>query len=110
MVPPVGVAPARAHAPTSPAPCDAVTPAPSSTPAVPHADGRFTPILLVHGFTGRPDMWSKPVAGPVHAERSLLADLQALRGAVVYTLDYSAVGWKWFTGPDAGGAKFSQVV
>jgi pimeloyl-ACP methyl ester carboxylesterase len=77
---------------------------------VPHSDGRFTPIVLVHGFIGGPDMWSTPVTGPVHADPSLLTDLQGLRGAVVYAVDYSAVARKWFTGPDGGGAVFSHVV
>ena len=77
-----------------------------------HGDGAYTPVLLVHGWIGEPTMWSKPMdhtvvpGQQVSGARSLADDLQRLRGAAVYTLDYSTVAEQWFLKPGAGGKAF----
>ncbi|GAA4245163.1 hypothetical protein GCM10022255_011350 [Dactylosporangium darangshiense] len=82
---------------------------------VPHADGKYTPIVLVHGFISSPAIWSKPTVYSSHTEerpnvkRSLLGNLQALPGAIVYTVDYHDTATRWFTEPGAGGAVFTHV-
>lgn len=77
----------------------------------PHDDGRYTPILLVHGWTGKPAMWSEPIGLSTlklepNVRHSLLGNLQGLRGAAVYTLDYAAVAQKWFLDDGAGAPAF----
>lgn len=83
---------------------------------VPHADGEYTPIVLVHGFISSPAIWSHPTAysalteKPPTVKRSLLGNLQALPGAIVYTVDYQKTNTRWFTEPGAGGAVYTHVV
>jgi pimeloyl-ACP methyl ester carboxylesterase len=77
----------------------------------PHVDGRYTPILLVHGFNGNPSMWFQKIDSSVTPYqpaplRSLVGQLQTVAGAAVYTLDYSATATHWFTEPAAGGPAF----
>ncbi|MFI5915790.1 esterase/lipase family protein [Dactylosporangium sp. NPDC051541] len=115
----VAAGPARADATTPPADCgkrvhlaapekgrDGSVPQPR-----PHADGHYTPILLVHGWRGNPDMWSQPTNMSTlklepSVNHSLLGNLQKFAGAAVYTLDYSDVAQKWFREPGAGGDQF----
>jgi pimeloyl-ACP methyl ester carboxylesterase len=78
----------------------------------PHGDGYYTPVLMVHGWNGHPDMWwsdSDRTAQPgqkVSPGHSVASDVQRLRGAAVYTLDYHAVADRWFTQQGAGGQWF----
>jgi hypothetical protein len=81
------------------------------TPA-PHLDGTYTPVLMVHGWTGYPDMWWHQIDHstlPVQPRLtgSLASKIQGVRGAAaVYTLDYHNVAGEWFTQPGAGGPLF----
>ncbi|MEU4623299.1 alpha/beta fold hydrolase [Actinoplanes sp. NPDC023801] len=83
--------------------------------AKPHADGKYTPIILVHGFISDPGMWAKKVEHTVRSldkpkvDRSILGNLQALPGAAVYTVDYSATARRWFADPGGGGEAFLKV-
>lgn len=77
----------------------------------PHADGHYTPILLVHGWRGKPSMWSQPINLSTlkiepSSNHSLLGNLQKLAGAAVYTLDYGDVAEKWFLDRHAGADRF----
>lgn len=77
----------------------------------PHADGRYTPILLVHGWNGSPDTWSQPISystlpNKPSVNHSMLGNLQSLAGAAVYTVDYHDVAHRWFALPGAGGERF----
>jgi pimeloyl-ACP methyl ester carboxylesterase len=79
---------------------------------VPHGDGAYTPVLMVHGWNGTPDMWWQPInrttlgGQKVSATRSLAGSLAQLRGAAVYTLDYHDVAGRWFADDGAGGQVF----
>jgi pimeloyl-ACP methyl ester carboxylesterase len=81
----------------------------------PHADGKYTPIILVHGFISNPGMWAKKTDYTARSldkpqvNRSILGNLQALPGAAVYTVDYSATANRWFTEPGGGGEAFLTV-
>ncbi|MEU2613980.1 hypothetical protein ABZ570_20705 [Micromonospora sp. NPDC007271] len=80
----------------------------------PHADGRFTPVLLVHGWNGSPETWSQPITystlpNKPSVNHSLLGNLQGLAGAAVYTLDYHDVAHRWFALPGAGGELFVEA-
>jgi len=82
---------------------------------VAHSDGRYTPVLLVHGFLGDRAMWSQVIdrstlPGPVNPQRhTLLGSLAALPGAAVYTLDYHEVNKRWQTESGAGGDVFLKA-
>lgn len=71
--------------------CGDVSPATAPTS---HADGRYRPIVLVHGFIGGPGMWSKPVLYSSNSpsrtldDKSIVEALAGLPGAAVYTVDY----------------------
>jgi pimeloyl-ACP methyl ester carboxylesterase len=82
---------------------------------VPHLNGTYTPVLLVHGWNGHPDMWWHEIDHsmlPVQPRPtgSLASKLQQLRGAAVYTLDYHDVAGEWFTNPGAGGPLYLAAV
>ena len=78
----------------------------------PHGDGKYTPVLMVHGWNGDPGMWWAPIdhstltGHKVSNARSLAGNVQRLAGAAVYTLDYHDVAERWFTQPGAGGQLF----
>lgn len=85
---------------------DGTTPRPRA-----HVDGRYTPILLVHGWNGKPSMWGEPtnlstLKTEPKVNHSLLGNLQKLTGAAVYTLDYHSVAHRWFLDPEGGGNLF----
>ncbi len=64
------------------------------------ARGATTPVLLVHGFAGRPSDFRRTLNG----YPSLLKKVRALPGAAVFTFDYSAHSLEWVTDPAIGPA------
>lgn len=83
----------------------------------PDSRGRYTPIILIHGWTGtsthRPDgAFSQRIdltanrLGTVHTMRSLVGQFQSLPGAAVFTFDYHPYSARWVDdehlGPDLG--------
>lgn len=100
---------AQANADGPPVTCAAATLTGQPKPA---AGGALTPVLLVHGFIGSPEMWHKPIelstlpGGVNPPYRSLVETLGALPGAAVYTLDYRRVNTRWFSNLGGGGEGF----
>jgi pimeloyl-ACP methyl ester carboxylesterase len=81
---------------------------------VAYSDGRYTPVLLVHGWNGSPSMWTHPIDASTlpsqpKAGRSLAGNLQDLPGAAVFLLDYSKVAGRWFADAGAGGELFAAA-
>ena len=64
------------------------------------ARGSSTPVLLVHGFAGRPTDFRRTLNG----YQSLLETVRALPGSAVFTFDYSAHSLEWVTDPAIGPA------
>ncbi len=62
--------------------------------------GATTPVLLVHGFAGRPTDFRRTLNG----YPNLLDTVRALPGAAVFTFDYSAHSLEWVTDPAIGPA------
>ncbi|MFI6266644.1 lipase family alpha/beta hydrolase [Micromonospora sp. NPDC051006] len=104
---------------TPPANCGAHTelaPIEEAAQRKPHADGNYTPILLVHGWNGgNPGMWSEPInlstlnIAP-RVTSSLLGNLQKLAGAAVYTVDYSDVAKKFFLEDGSGAPRVIEAM
>jgi pimeloyl-ACP methyl ester carboxylesterase len=59
-----------------------------------------TPVLFVHGFTGRPGDFRKTRDG----RASMLETVAGIPGAVPYTFDYSDDSTEWVTDPAIGPA------
>ncbi len=64
------------------------------------ARGASTPVLLVHGFAGRPSDFRRTLNG----YPSLLETVRSLPAAAVFTFDYSAHSLEWVTDPAIGPA------
>ena len=73
--------------------------------------GRDVPIVLVHGKSGTPDMWTQTMewTNGLSTERlsvvrdSYVEAISRLHGAVVYVFDYEHASEKWVDHPDTGG-------
>lgn len=108
--------PTWAQTPLPPAMCGQATLAGQPAAITIEPGGGYTPILLVHGFTGNPDIWSQAIdgstlPGPVNSSgRSLQDNLRGLPGAAVYTLDYQSTSARWLTEPGTGGEAFTTAV
>jgi pimeloyl-ACP methyl ester carboxylesterase len=101
--------------------CGDVKPAPLEIGAdgakpvpTPHPDGRYTPILLIHGFISSPATWSSPIrysttSDEPHATNSIIGNLQRLPGGIVFAVDYRRTSTRWFPKPGGGGAAFTHV-
>jgi pimeloyl-ACP methyl ester carboxylesterase len=87
----------------------------------PDQRGRYTPIIMVHGWTGtdvhndaRTGNFSHKIdlttnqLGSVNSERSMIGQLQRIRGAAVFTFDYQQFSARWVDdshiGPALGAA------
>jgi pimeloyl-ACP methyl ester carboxylesterase len=87
----------------------------------PDQRGKYTPIIMVHGWTGtdvhndfRKGNFSHKIdltanrLGSVNAERSMIGQLQRIRGAAVFTFDYQQFSARWVDdshiGPALGAA------
>jgi pimeloyl-ACP methyl ester carboxylesterase len=87
----------------------------------PDQRGKYTPIIMVHGWTGtdvhnehRKGNFSHKIdlttnrLGSVDAERSMIGQLQRIRGAAVFTFDYQQFSARWVDdshiGPALGAA------
>lgn len=95
-----GAAPARGR--RLPSMCDGAVRAVEAERA--HG-GEGTPVLFVHGFTGRP--------GNFRARRdgrpSMLQTVARIPGAVPYTFDYSGAATNWVTDPAIGPALATAI-
>jgi pimeloyl-ACP methyl ester carboxylesterase len=92
---------------------------PDGTPVqiTPDSRGKFVPIVMVHGWTGRSthtdartgafshkiDLSTNQV-GTVQASRSLIGQLQRIPGAAVFTFDYHEYSARWVDDPHIGPA------
>ena len=102
-----------AHAPEAAA-ADCTGVQPVATAPEPHEDGRYTPILLVHGFLGDSTAWHKPATWSTPESYdaqgfSLIQKLSTLPGAALYTVDYRTSHLKWFAHEGGGGYEFLRV-
>ncbi len=64
-----------------------------------------TPVLFVHGFTGRPSVFRDERDG----RPSMLDTIAAIPGAVAYTFDYSDHSTEWVTDPAIGPALAAAI-
>jgi pimeloyl-ACP methyl ester carboxylesterase len=91
--------------------CDGVEPV--ATAPAPHSDGKYTPIVLVHGFLGGPSMWTEPARYSVFGDQAdgfaLMRSLGGLPGAAVYAVDYRIRHTRWFANDGGGGDEFLRV-
>ncbi|WP_052270290.1 lipase/acyltransferase domain-containing protein [Streptomyces sp. MUSC 125] len=83
----------------------------------PDSRGRYTSVIMVHGWTGRGthdaagqgafshriDLTANRL-GSVRTTRSLIGQYQSLPGAAVFTFDYHAYSARWVTDPHLGPA------
>jgi triacylglycerol lipase len=77
----------------------------------PTSDGRWVPVILVHGFTsdidrtfaGNIDLFSDPGAS-VNVGRSLIGQMETVPGAAVYGFDYRDYHHRWVSDSHIGPA------
>jgi pimeloyl-ACP methyl ester carboxylesterase len=101
-----------------PQPAD-TTPDGRSVEYAPDSRGRYTPVILIHGWTGTSTHGVEPLGafshridltanrlGTVHTTRSLIGQFQSLPGAAVFTFDYHPYSARWvddkYLGPALG--------
>jgi pimeloyl-ACP methyl ester carboxylesterase len=81
------------------------------------ARGRYVPVVMIHGWTGR-STHSRARTGSfshlidltdivgqkIHADRSLIGQIQRIPGAAVFTFDYHDFSARWVTDDHVGPA------
>lgn len=88
----------------------------------PDGRGKYTPIIMVHGWTGtdvhnddRTGNFSKKIdltanrLGSVNSERSMIGQLQRIRGAAVFTFDYQKFSARWVDDSHIGPALGAEI-
>jgi pimeloyl-ACP methyl ester carboxylesterase len=97
---------------------------PDGTPVrmSPDSRGKYVPVVMVHGWTGRAthddsrtgafshtiDLTSNPL-GTVNTRRSLIGQIQRIPGAAVFTFDYHELSTRWVDDPNLGPALGSAI-